>query len=463
MTYVHHPASEISRTDIEQLQARAKRTLDSLVTSRGIYASVDYGWKGPYHSWFGRDTAITADLIVASLKYGGDRQLAFTALEGLIEFAKWQGTKDDPTTGEERGKLPHEIRDTFNSIDEVQHASGTNQQPWFVDPADGLLKNWDSADSTALWVIAVIRGHRALGLSFTPEVMGKIQAALEWIMRTIEMYHGLVGFVGADLQVSRLFSGLHNQGWKDTFQIYQTTSGDLAAHPIKDVLVNAEAWLALHLSRELFEGDFKLRVGFMADELRLQFNRVEDGFLLPDKSYFAQAIDGQEVQLAQRAADVGMCLWASHEGECVIDAEYIDVVARVIAGPTFFNPTAGIRNYALGTVFSQGTLYHGSDHTYWPFVSALTARGLLRFGYRDEAENVARASLLAIKRLRTNIEMFTETLNGQLVIWHHPKVGQESSLEQAWTAGAVYFESLFLSNSNESTEDDFAAAQSPMV
>ena len=447
MPYAHHPSEILTKADLVRLEKRAKKTLGSLVTSEGIYASVDNGWQGPYHSWFGRDSAITADLITASLAYGGDSQLARVALEGLIAFSKWQGVKNDPSTGEELGKLPHEVRDTFNSVDEVQHASGTNRLPWFVDPDDGLLKNWDSADSTALWVIAVIRAHHALGLPIVPEVRAKLRLAIEWIIRTIETYHGLMAFVGADLQPARHYSGLHNQGWKDTFQIYQDEHGDVAAHPIKDVLVNAEAWLALRLASELFDDDMRLRMNYMADELKERFNRKDDGFLLPDETYYAQAIDGRGKQLRQYAADVGMCLWASDQGECAIDARHIDSVARTVMGFDMFNPRVGIRNYAVGTVFHQGTLYHGSAYTYWPFVSALVARGLLRFGYRSEALDVTEASLLAVKRFGSNIEMFMETPNGQLVAWHHPKVGQQSSLEQAWTAASVYFGTHFLRES----------------
>ncbi len=444
MVYAHHPKDKLTKTDIIELAARAKKILDELVTPQGIYASVDNGWSGPYHSWFGRDSAITVDLLSAALHYGGDAALAQTGLKGLIAFAKWQGQKDNPATGEERGKFPHEIRDTFNSVDQVQHASGTNQMPWFVDPQDKLLKNWDSADSTALWVIAVLRMHKMLGISLDSQTKSIMHDALEWIMRNIESFGGFVGFVGADLQPAREFSGLHNQGWKDTFQIYLNEDGGLAVHPIKDVLVNGEAWLALYEAAEVFDGDFALQLRSMAKALKQKFNRIGDGFLLPSKEYFAQAIDGNDVQLPQLSADVGMCLWASHEGECVIDAEYIDTVARTVTGFDLFNPKVGIRDYAIGTEFAQGTMYHGSANTYWPFVSALVTRGLIRFGYHTEATEVAEASLLAVRRLGTNIEMFMETPNGQLVTWHHPKVGQESSLEQAWTAAGVYFMSHFL-------------------
>lgn len=451
MTYSHTPRKRLTKTDVMALRDRAKQTLDSLVTEEGIYASTDNGWKGAYHSWFGRDSAITTDLICASIEYGGDKKLADTARRGLASLMRWQGKKDDETTGEERGKFPHEIRSIFNNVDEVQHATGTNQQPWYVDPADGHLKNWDSVDSTALWVLVTIRAHTSLGLVFSSDILLSMRNALEWIIRNIEVYDGFVGFTGADLHPHRQYSGLHNQGWKDSYQIYQNGDGSLAEHPIKDVLVNGEAWAALSEASDVFveDHDFSLQLRYTADQLKLKFNDVIDGFLLPDKTYYAQALDGRGRQLPQISADVGMCLWASHDAECVIDPLYVDLVARTVTDFDMFNPRVGIRDYAFGTVFQQGTLYHGSSDTYWPFVSALVARGLEKFAYHEEALEIVLASLSAVNQLGSNIEMFVETPNRQLVIWHHPKVGQESASEQAWTAAAVYFGALFLLKSGQ--------------
>lgn len=444
----HQSNPTLTEADLITLRNRAKKTLDMLVTPEGIYASADLEWKGPYHSWFGRDSAITTDFICAAVAYGGDLKLAERAQRSLAGFAVWQGKKDDKSTGEERGKFPHEIRDTFNSVDEVQHASGTNQLPWFVDPADNLLKNWDSVDSTALWVLATIRAHKVLEYHFSESILGSMREALEWIMRSCMTYDGLLGFIGADLQPDRQYSGLHNQGWKDSFQIYQNSDGTLAPHPIKDVLANAEAWAALFEASEVFANDseFSLRLRKAAEDLKTHFNDETKGFLLPDETYYAQAIDGQGRQLPQVSIDVGMSLWAGHEDRSVIDARHIETVARVIAGASMFNPRVGVRDYALGTVFKQGTLYHGSPHTYWPFASMLVARGLDKFGYSAEAVKITEATLTAVMQLGSNIEMFVETLNLQLVSWHHPKVGQQSSAEQAWTAAAVYFGSLYLLN-----------------
>jgi glycogen debranching enzyme len=439
--------SRLTATEIITLRDNAKHTLSELVTSQGIYASSDNGWKGSYHSWFGRDSAITADLICAAVEYGGDKALAETARQALLSFSVWQGKKDDIETGEEKGKFPHEIRSTFSDVNQIQHARGTNQKPWFIDPQDGLLKNWDSVDSTALWVIATIRLHKTLHEPLSDSTIVTLRFALEWILGNIKEFNGLLAFRGADEIAGRIYSGLHNQGWKDSFQIYQDSDGSLAKHPIKDVLANAEAWTALCLGSEAFvsiDERFSHTLNEMAKALKQRFNSQEEGFHLPDRTYYAQAIDGNDRQLPQISADVAMCLWAYCHDDCIIDVSDVNLIVKKVMSEEMFNVDAGVRNYAIGTTFTQGTRYHGSAYTYWPFVSALIARGFDHFSYAHQATEIINAYLTAVQQLETNIEMFIETSDHRLMSWHHPSVGQESVSEQAWTAAAVYYGTLYL-------------------
>lgn len=438
----------LTESDIAKLQQDAADVLDSLITSEGIYASSDAGWMGPYHSWFGRDSAIVTDLVCAAYELGGDKKLAQRSLDALLAFGIWQGKRDSVATGEEKGKMPHEIRTVFNDVDRVQHAKGTNHKPWFIDKKDGFLKNWDSVDSTPLWVIAVIRGHKILKRSYEETTLSMLRSALEWILGNLREYNGLLGFTGADLRPQRSYSGLHNQGWKDSYHIYQHADGSLAEHPIKEVLANAEAWLALQLGAKIFGHDemFSSQLIKVAARLKEQFNSSKQGFLLPGHSFFAQAIEGNGKQLRQVAIDVPACLWASVDNSVVIDEAYIDVIAKRVMNASLFTPYAGIRNYEVGTSFPQGTLYHGSDHTYWPFMSALVARGLWDFDYKEEAVWVVRAYLSAVKEMGSNLEMFIEDDGGDLISWHHPILDQESAHQQAWTAAAVYYGATLLSS-----------------
>ncbi len=439
---------QLNRTTLEALHHRADDVLKELVTDDGVYASAQNGWKGPYHSWFGRDGAITAELIGAAVPFGGNCTLAMDALQSLLAFSRFQGSKNNPETGEEIGKMPHEIRTTFDSVDQVQHAARTNAKPWYVDPTDGIMKNWDSVDSTPLWIIAVIRLHDVLQSPLDRYTKECVKAGMDWIVDNMNHNEGFVGFIGADDADGRVYSGLHNQGWKDSEKIYQYEDGSLATHPIKDVLVNAESWAALRLGAEVWKSDdekYSRKINGVAMLLRHRFNMSRFGFLLPTKDYYAQALDAEGTQLPHIAADVPMSMWAYYRDECVIGQSYLEKVIERTMKSSMLNPAAGIRNYEEGTIFRQkGTHYHGTSSTYWPFVSAFVSRGMLHFGHDDYARQIMNASLSAVHELGSNIELFVCRQDGHVRPWHHPELGQQSAREQAWTAASVYFETLYL-------------------
>lgn len=442
--------SELTKVELQELNDNSYELLKELVTPEGIYASAQIGWQGPYHAWFGRDGAFTADFILASVEHGGDEALANVALSALERFANWQGKVNNRETGEEIGKIPHEIRTEFSHVQDIQHAVGTNEKPWFIDESDDTLKNWDTADGTPLWVLAVLRGSKRLEKELSPETADNLRSALNWIIDSIEKGNGLVQFVGAGLQEGRVYSGLHNQGWKDTKDVYQRPESGNAVHPIKDVLVNAESWAALIDGAIYFESTdpaFSQLLFENAQRLKQTFNSTDQGFLLPNREGLAQAIDGNGDQLTQSAVDQGGVLWAhSERGEVCVDDEMVKTIIDRLLSPDMFNSEAGIRDYAKGTVFTHGTNYHGSSNTYWPFMSGVSAIGMQQLGHVDQAELVMKAYLSAINTLGTNIEMFIQDDNDQFEPWSHPDpdIPQKSSRQQAWTAAAVYYATTYL-------------------
>ncbi|HEV2412979.1 MAG TPA: hypothetical protein VGS28_04235 [Candidatus Saccharimonadales bacterium] len=443
----------LSASQLKQLHKRSIHVLDQLVTDEGIYASTKHGWSGEFHSWFGRDTAITADLVYAACELDGDPSLSRRAYSALQRLAQWQGTRDDRKTGEVKGKIPHEVGSVAEenpAISRIEHGVTTNDSAWYVDRADGLLKNWDSSDSTPLWIISIIRGQRANKRQLNEKLIEELKAALDWCLSNVRKFDGLSGFVGADLQPGRIYSGIHNEGWKDSFQIYQFADGKLAVHPIKDVLINAEVWSALRYGADVFaerDTHYAKRLRQAAEKLKERFNNDRTGFKFTDETglvYYAPAIDGNGHRLPFIAADVGMCLWAYYDHESVVDDRCVrDVVERLVR-PDMLNPQAGIRDYSLGASFKQGTHYHGDPYTYWPFVSALIVRGLDHFGYRGEARRVAESLLRGVSHFDTCIELFVETANRGYKPWHHPTLPQQSSENQAWTAAAIYYATSYL-------------------
>jgi glycogen debranching enzyme len=441
--------------------------LGQLVTERGIFASLDKGWSGAFHSWFGRDSAITADLIFAAESSGQKSNLSEKAYEALIHLGHWQGLVDDPTTGEEIGKIPHEIRTTASHNEQTEERAEEFQNLWTYYPDKHASINWDSVDSTPLWVLAIARWHRQSDLQYKPETLRVMRAALEWCLHNLQQYNGLAGFIGADEQPQRK-GGLHNQGWKDSQGVYQQADGSLAKQPIFDVFVNGIFWAALRSGAAAFtdsDAPFSATLQQAATALKQRWNDPAKGFLVPasadSPNYFAAALDGDGKQLEATAVDPALCLWADFDGECVIEDRFVTDVVRRVMMPDMLNSDAGMRNYASSVkvpkIYTGG--YHRGPNTYWPFVSGLLAKGFRDFGFTKEANQVGMAALAGISHFDSCIEMFKVPRPGIFTSWQDARGEQRSSTDQAWTAAALYYlaafskASLELAGSRLTTQD----------
>jgi glycogen debranching enzyme len=104
--------------DINRLSQLSTDTLNELVTGNGIYASSAKGIRGRYHGYFGRDSSITAAFIQESKSAATQKRYLPLAANSLINLSQWQGRKDNEETGEQYGKIPHEIR---KNPDDYQH------------------------------------------------------------------------------------------------------------------------------------------------------------------------------------------------------------------------------------------------------------------------------------------------------------------------------------------------------
>jgi glycogen debranching enzyme len=438
---------------VRKLRRRSTATLKKLVTSRGIYASTDNGKNGYFHALFGRDTAITASLILSAENLKGWRRFNRRAYHGLLHLRRWQGQRNNSATGEVLGKLPHEIHSPTSRNNETrQRTKFYIGRLWSLDPHDNLLKSWDSVDSTPLWIIAVVRWHNANHKAYQPNVLASLQLALEWCLGNLREYDGWAGYIGADQKPERHTNEWHNQGWKDSVDTYQYADGKPMRQPIKDVFVNACFWSALSYGADVFGSQnpsFAATLREQAARLKERFNDIEKGFLFRDRPsgryFFAEALDAGNRQSRAITADVGMCLWAYHDNECIIKDMYLaDVVNRILQ-PDIFNPQTGIRQYSLRSPAVRSTEggYHHGD-TYWPFVSGLITEGMAHFNFQKEAKQVAVAMLTGLNQFSSCIELYIRTPDGTYRPWAHPAKNQSSATDQAWTAAATYYATAFL-------------------
>ena len=151
--------------------------LDPLLSEEGwAYASLppqEPGDPGRFHALFGRDSLICALQVLPAAP-----EVARATLRAL---AARQGTRTDPETDEEPGKILHEFR--------------TDPGAWFVEGGwpvrdDGLLY-YGSADSTS-WFLIVLgaTGDAALAAELEPAW----RAAGGWLAGALEAGGGLVRY-----------------------------------------------------------------------------------------------------------------------------------------------------------------------------------------------------------------------------------------------------------------------------
>jgi glycogen debranching enzyme len=180
--------------------------------------------------------------------------------------------------------------------------------------------------------------------------------------------------------------GLANQGWKDSWDGVSYADGRLATTPIALAEVQAYVYAAYVARAELAaaRGDATTatRCSAKAVALRDAFNR---DFWLPDRGWFAVALDGEKRPVDSLASNVGHCLWSG-----IVDEERAAAVASQLLSRSMFSGW-GLRTLATEMPRYNPLSYHNGS--VWPHDSALAAWGLMRYGFEDQACRIVDAVL----------------------------------------------------------------------
>jgi glycogen debranching enzyme len=270
---------------------------------------------------FGRDSLLTSLMALPV-----DQELALGTLRMLADL---QGTRVDPITEEEPGRIVHEVRcGREGSVGRV-----------------GSSAYYGTVDATPLFVVLLGELHR-------------------WGLPTTELRE------------------LVNQGWKDSFDGITAASGRIAEPPIALAEVQGYVYAAHCARAELAEAvddpatatDHRRR----AAELR---ERFDERFWLPDRGWYATALDGEKKPVDALTSNIGHCLWSG-----IVPPERAGEVARALVGKTMWTGF-GVRTLAadMGAYNPMG--YHSGS--VWPHDNALVAAGLMRYGFVAEAQQVA--------------------------------------------------------------------------
>jgi glycogen debranching enzyme len=302
-----------------------------------------------YMALFGRDALLTA---FQALLIGTE-----PALDALDALAAFQGTSTDETTGEEPGKILHELR--------TGHSGIFGLRPW--------RPYFGSVDATPLFVMLLGEAFRWGATSArVAALLPAARAAVEWCEANSRRHPRGHLTYEADAHA------LRNQGWKDSPDAMVHADGTFAQGPIALVEAQAYYWRALRelatLERALGDGDGEAGLLARADQVR---RTVLADFWVLDHKLLAMALDGEGRPLAVASSNAGHCLWSG-----LADAALGAAVAGTLSGPAM-NAGWGIRTLGADERAYNPLSYHRG--TVWPHDNALVIDGLARYGWTEAA------------------------------------------------------------------------------
>ena len=347
-----------------------------------------------YLTLFGRDSLWAARM---ALPLGTD-----LAAGTLRTLARRQGTRTDPSTEEEPGKILHEVR---------------------VGPA-GPVRYYGTVDATPLWISLLHDAWRwGLADADVAELLPNLEAALGWLREATG--DGFVRYVDNA-------GVLSNQGWKDSFDSIQFSDGRLAEPPIALCEVQAYAFAAAMEGAALLDA-FGRPGGdgwrHWAAGLR---DRFRSAFWVEDRlgRYPAIALDGDGRRVDSVTSNIGHLL-----GTGFLDQAETAAVIRRLAAPDM-DSGFGLRTMSSRSAGFNPLSYHGGS--VWSHDTAIALRGLAAVGTGDAAPlaaSLVRGLLAAAPAFDFRLpELYGgESAGGG----RRPLAYPAACRPQAWSAGAA--------------------------
>ena len=166
-----------------------------------------------------------------------------------------------------------------------------------------------------------------------------------------------------------------------------------------------------------------MKLETQAAELRRRFNQ---DFWIPDRKFFALALDGHKRKVDSLCSNIGLLLWSG-----IVDDDKARALRDHLMSPRMFSGW-GIRTMAMGEGGYNPIEYH--DGTVWPHDNSFIAAGLARYGFRQDAAviiaGIFEASWFFDARLP---EVFSGYDRGNT---RYPVQYPTACLPQAWAAAS---------------------------
>ncbi len=317
-----------------------------------------------YLTLFGRDSLWTARLLLPL-----DHRPALGTLRTL---AGMQGTTVDPETGEQPGKIIHELRRDTPGDD----------HGWLPPRYYGTI------DATPLW-ICLLHDCWQAGALPTEELRTlapALVAALTWMID-----YGDADGDGFLEYIDESGRGLANQGWKDSGDAVRFADGRQATGPVALSEVQGYAHEAATKGADLLDtlglvgaDRYRSWAADLATKFRAAFWSERNGEPVP-----ALALDGTMQRVDSLTSNIGHLL-----GTGLLDPDEERQVARMVTLPEL-DSGLGLRTMSIKDGGYSPLSYHCGS--VWPHDTAIVINGLVRAGLAEHAgglvEGLLRASV----------------------------------------------------------------------
>lgn len=370
-----------------------------LDAGQGAFLAAGTPW---FLTLFGRDSLISARFLLPVAPG--------LALSTLRTLAARQGTRLDPVSAEQPGKILHELRADELSI-----------------PEEGIVLPpvyYGTVDATGLWIILLHETWRAgVGDDQIAPLLGNLESALSWLRD-----FGCPGESGFLRYFDESGRGLANQGWKDSGDAVRFSDGRIAEGSIALAEVQAQACLAAQYGAELLESfgrdgsEWRAWAAGMRERFRAAFWVERDGDRFP-----AIALDGSGVPVDSKTSNIGQLI-----GTTLLSPEEEARVAQLLLDPRIASGF-GLRTMATDEQGFWPLSYHCGS--VWVHDTAIAVEGMLRAGLTAPAQELARQLVRAAAAFGSRApELFAGFSDLES---SHPVSYPASCRPQAWAAAAV--------------------------
>jgi glycogen debranching enzyme len=382
---------ERSLTDLEALQ------LTDPLEPSDVFCAAGSPW---YLTLFGRDS-----LWAAFMAAPFDVALAGGTLRTL---ARRQGTRHDPDTEEQPGKILHEIR----------RGSLTHR-------GDLPPNYYGTIDATPLFVLLAHEAWRwGLSEAQVADLIPHVEAALGWMRAHGDPDHD--GFLEYIKDSER---GLDNQGWKDSHDGVQFADGRLARPPIALAEVQGYAYDAALRGAELLDRFDRPGAADWREWAAVLEARFRGAFWIRDEGgrYPAIALDHDKTPVDGPASNMGHLLASG-----LLNDREAEQVARQLTAPRMASGW-GLRTLSSTSAGFNPLSYHGGS--VWPHDTAIAVWGLAVSGQQQAASSLLRGIVDAAPSFGYRLpELFGGFDRQQVLV---PIPYPAACRPQAWAAGGA--------------------------